>query len=185
MKYSLRLGIALFILISGFASFAFAGPLQDEYKVLEQKRVELEQKRKNYETRLNSLIHKKKSITMVFYQCISKKDKAYWEENLTMAQKKLDNMENERATLVTLRKKLNKIRKKLENERVDIEARHTFKGPGSPYETEFRKYMKKLESEYFALLEKELFPGYNSYLTKLENYISFLKKTIKPCIRRG
>ncbi len=185
MKYSLNLGIALFVLIFGFASFVFAGFLQDEYKVLEQKRSEFEKQRKNYETRLNSLIHKKKSITMVFYQCISKKDKAYWEKKLAKAQEKLDDMENDRSSLVNLRKKLNKIRKNLENERLDIEARHTFKGPGTPYETEFREYMKKLESEYFSPLEKELFPGYNSYLSKLEDYILFLKQTIKPCLKQG
>jgi len=45
--------------------------------------------------------------------------------------------------------------------------------------------MKKLESEYFSPLEKELFPGYNSYLSKLEDYILFLKQTIKPCLKQG
>ena len=184
MNYLLRTGIIFFLLSCFFIQTPFAGTLSEDYQKLVKKRVELENKRKNFEARLSSLSSQKKSLTIVFYQCISQKDKEYWEKKLTEANKANTSLEKERLELADVRKKISEIRSKKEKQRVEIEQKYTKKGPGTQYEVDFRQYMEALKNEYYNLLEQELFPGYDSYMKNIDEYISFLKKTVGKCMKR-
>jgi len=184
MNYLLRTGIIFFILSCFTIQTPFAGTLSEDYQELVKQRVELENKRKDYEARIAALSSQKKSLTIVFYQCISQKDKDYWEKKLTEANEANTSLEKERLGLADVRKGISEIRSNKEKQRVEIENMHTYKGPGTQYEPDFRLYMDALKNEYYNMLEQELFPGYDSYIKNLNEYISFLKKTVGKCMKR-
>lgn len=184
MSYLLRIGIVLILLSCFCTQISFAGTLSDDYQELVKKRVELENKRKEFETRLTALSSQKKSLTIVFYQCISQKNKDYWEEKLNEANEANTGLEKKRLELIDLRKKIDLIRSNTEKQRVEIEQKHTRKGPGTQYETDFRDYMGSLQENYYNSLEQELFPGYESLLGDMNANISFLKTTVGKCMKR-
>ena len=175
--------IAFAILVCLCATTAHAWKLQDDYKVLEKRRQELEEKRKAYETQLIKLVSQKKSLTVIFFQCVSPKEKDYWEAKIAEAQAANEKLETERQALIQIRKKMNENRSRLEQRRVDIEAGHTRKIPGSAYETEFNAYMIALEQEYFQPLEQELFTGYEAHLSAMESNIAFLRESVSRCMK--
>lgn len=92
-------------------------------------------------------------------------------------------LEKERLELADLRKKIGDIRSKKEEQRIEIEQKHTRKGPGTQYEIDFREYMDALQNEYYTILEQELFPGYESYTRHVNEYINFLKTTVGKCMK--
>ncbi|MDM8539205.1 hypothetical protein QUF70_20820, partial [Desulfobacterales bacterium HSG17] len=120
MNCLLRIGTIFILLTCVFINTSFAGTLSEDYQELVKKRIELENKRKEFETRLTALASQKKSLTIVFYQCISQKDKEYWEKKLTEANDANSSLEKERLELADIRKKIGKIRSKKEQQRVDI-----------------------------------------------------------------
>lgn len=175
--------IAFSILICFGATTTHAWKLQEDYKALEKRRQELEEKRKAYETQLIKLVSQKKSLTVIFFQCVSPKEKDYWEAKIAEAQATNEKLEKERKALIELRKEMNRNRARLEQRRVDIEAEYTPKTPGSPYETAFNEYMIALEKEYFQPLEQTLFKGYEAHLANMQDNIAFLKDSVSRCMK--
>lgn len=174
--------VVFLVLVCFCATVAHAWKLQEDYKALEKRRSELEQKRKAYEDRLIQLISQKKSLTVVFFQCVSPKEKDYWEAKIAEAQAADEKLETERQSLIEIRKRMNANRSRLEQWRVEIEAKHTRKTPGSAYEAEFNEYMAALEQEYFQPLEQTLFKGYEDHLAAIESNIAFLKESVSRCM---
>jgi len=167
-----------------FVNKPFAGTLSEDYNALVEQRMELEEIRKQHENRFSVLSAQKKSLTLVFFQCVSRNDRAFWEAKLAEAEAGIAKLETERKKLVDLIEQAATVRRDLEKKRIDIENRHSSKSPGSPYETEFREYMNALRAEYFTLLKEELFTGYVTYLSHVEDYNSFLKDAVSRCMNR-
>jgi DNA repair exonuclease SbcCD ATPase subunit len=178
MKSLLNAVMAVLFLLTGWAH---AGTLQEDYQAMEARRQELENKRNGYEDQLKTLTSQQKSLTLIFYQCISQKDRDYWEAKLSEAQKTIEEMEAERLQIKEIRKRIDGIRQEMEKRRLEIENSHTNKGPGTPYETEFRVYMGNLEENYFKALENELFTAYIGILDRMEAYNLFLKESVSHC----
>lgn len=178
---------AVFMFLICFCVFGIhcseAGELKDDYAKIEIKRQQLEKQRSQYEVVLRALTARRISLNRALYQCISQKWDPSWEAELEEAKKIRETLETERLRLVNLRVTLDKVRMELEISRIETERRHQDKGPGSDYETEIRGYMDDIVSQYFVRLEKELFPGYKKYLSGIEKYFLFLKKTLDVCMR--
>lgn len=174
----------LISLFCGGIPAVHAGTLQEDYQALVQQRQVLENQRREYESRLQTLAGQVKSLTIVFFQCMTHKDKAYWEEKVARSKMIRNELETERKEIAQLRREINPVRQELEERRRAIEERHTRKGPGTPYETEFREYMEALRTEYFGTLTGELFAGYDTYAKEMTDYIEFLKTAIAPCMNR-
>ncbi|MEE4355227.1 MAG: hypothetical protein V2I97_02090 [Desulfococcaceae bacterium] len=189
MKNTYRIAITV-LLFACFFSNSFrvpdsmAGTLAEDYNALVSKRVELEDVRKKHESRLSTLSSQKKSLTIVFYKCVSGEDKEFWEKKLNESEETTAQLEAERKELAELRQHVSRIRRDLEKRRVSIEENHKNKGPGTPYETEFRAYMAALQKDYFDLLTGELFKGYEAYLAHLEAYNASLKESVGKCMKR-
>jgi DNA repair exonuclease SbcCD ATPase subunit len=172
-----------FVFIAGPAAAAQT-ELAAEYRRVVDKRQELERKRQEYEASLASLSSQIRSLNMVFFQCVSLKEKDFWEARINEANAAKDRLEAERKTLADLRKRIDAARKALEQRRRNIEASHVRKGPGTPYETEFRDYMAALESDYFQPLQNQLFEGYERYRRDVRSYIDLLKDSVGRCMKR-
>lgn len=162
---------------------AMAG-LSEDYQELVQRRQTLEQDRKTHESRLAAMAGQIRSLNMVFFQCVSLKEKDFWEARINEANAAKDALEVQRKALAELRKNIDAARRNLETRRQEIEAAHTRKGPGTPYETEFREYMAALESDYFLPLQNRLFGGYEGYQKELQAYIDLLKDSVGRCMNR-
>jgi chromosome segregation ATPase len=175
----------LFPLIALFCAAipAMAG-LSEDYQALVQTRQTLEQERQNHESRLAAMGNQIRSLNMVFFQCVSIEEKDFWEARINEANTAKDALEAERKALAELRKTIDAARRDLETRRREIEASHTRKGPGTPYETEFREYMAALESDYFSPLQNQLFDGYQGYEKDLQAYINLLKDSVGRCMNR-
>ncbi|GBC60471.1 hypothetical protein DENIS_1424 [Desulfonema ishimotonii] len=184
MKMVSRIGILSLMICGMFSPTSYAGTLADDYSTVVQRRYDLEAQRKGYEKQLGTLAARKKSLTLLFFQCVSQKNKDFWETKLAESNASNDELSANRLELIDLRNHLDQTRKGLEEKRLEIEKKHTAKGPGTPYETEFREYMQALETEYFTLLETDLFEGYKTYLSKIEAHIGFLKESVGTCMKR-
>ena len=179
--------------IAALAVFAFvllptdhssAASLQEDYRAFEARRQSLEETRRGYETRLATLASQVKSLNIVFFQCVSPKEPDYWEGKIAEVKRIRDDLETERKVLSTLRKQVNEVGRRLEQRRQEIEETHTRKGPGTPYEADFRRYMADLSEEYFQPMENRLFAGYDAYLSGVDYYIEYLKESVGPCLKR-
>jgi DNA repair exonuclease SbcCD ATPase subunit len=168
-----------------FAAIPAMAGLSEDYQELVQTRQTLEQERQSHESRLETMGNQIRSLNMVFFQCVSLKEKDFWEARINEANAAKDALEVERKTLAELRKKIDAARRDLETRRREIEAAHTRKGPGTPYETEFREYMAALESDYFIPLQNQLFDGYEGYKKTLQAYIDLLKDSVGRCMNRS
>ncbi|PID73655.1 MAG: hypothetical protein CSB33_02590 [Desulfobacterales bacterium] len=164
------------------ASPASAASLVDDYHQLVAQRQKLEAERKKYEAEQARLAAQQKSLLTLFFQCISRQKKDLWEEKVSQADAITKKIEEMRLKLPPLRKEIDKNRKELEKERQAIEARHTHKGPGTPYELDFRHYIKGLQDRYFHRLASELFPGYEAYIREMAAYNQFLKDSVGLCM---
>lgn len=162
----------------------YAASLQEDYRAFEAQRQALEEKRRGIESRIAALSSQVKSLNMVFFQCVSPKEPDYWEDKIAEAKRIRDDLETERLEMSKLRKQINQDGKRLEMRRREIEETHTRKGPGTPYETDFRQYMAALSNEYFLPMESRLFAGYQKYLEGVENYVAFLKDSVSRCMKR-
>lgn len=158
--------------------------LAAEYQQLVTQRQKLEQKRREYEASIASLSSQIRSLNMVFFQCVSLKEKEFWETRINETNRAKDQLEVQRKELAVLRNRIDAARKTLEKRRREIEASHTRKGPGTPYETEFRTYMAALESDYFQPLQDQLFDGYEQYGQAVRSYIDLLKDSVSRCMKR-
>jgi len=177
--------LAVFALVLLPPVHSSAASLQEDYRAFEIQRQSLEETRRAYETRLTALASQVKSLNIVFFQCVSPKEPDYWEGKIAEVKQIRDDLETERKVLSTLRKQINKEARRLERRRQEIEKTHTRKGPGTPYEADFRKYMAELSEEYFQPLEDRLFAGYDAYLSGVDYYIEFLKQSVTPCLKRN
>ncbi|MFP4348048.1 MAG: hypothetical protein ACOC3W_08165 [Thermodesulfobacteriota bacterium] len=176
--------LAVFVLVVLPAVHTFAASLQEDYQSFEAERQSLEETRRGYESRMTALASQVKSLNMIFFQCVSPKQPDYWEEKIAEAKRIRDDLEAERKELSKIRKSVNAEGRRLEQRRQEIEETHTRKGPGTPYETDFREYMAALSNEYFEPLETRLFAGYDAYLSGVEQYVAFLKESVGPCMKR-
>lgn len=163
---------------------AFAASLQEDYRAFEIQRQSLEEKRRGYESRIAALSSQVKSLNMIFFQCVSPKEPDYWEAKIAEVKRIRDDLETERKVLSTLRKQVNEVGRRLERRRQEIEETHTRKGPGTPYEADFRRYMADLSEAYFQPMENRLFAGYDAYLSGVDYYIEYLKESVGPCLKR-
>jgi len=184
MNYLLRTGIILFLMTFPFVKTSFAGILIKDYQETVRKRVELEDKRKELEKHLDALSSQKRSMTIIFNKCLSQKNKDYREKKLSEASYASASLEKQRVQMAGIRKKIDSIRRNMEEKRIAIEMNHAKKGHGTQYETDFRQYMDELEKEYYNVLEQELFPGYKSYINNIDKNINFLKDTAGNCMKR-
>jgi len=184
MKIIWQTALVFLTLCCFFVNKPFAGTLSEDYNALVSQRMELEEIRKQHENRFSVLSAQKKSLTLVFFQCVSRNDREFWESKMAEAEAGIAKLEAEKKKLVDLIEQTATVRRDLEKKRVDIENRHSSKAPGTPYETEFREYMKSLETEYFTLLKNDLFTGYVAYLSHLEDYNSFLRDAVGRCMKR-
>ncbi|MFP4308862.1 MAG: hypothetical protein ACLFRG_21695 [Desulfococcaceae bacterium] len=162
---------------------AMAG-LSEDYQELVQTRQELEQERRNYESRLEAMGKQIRTLNMVFFQCATLKEKDFWEARINEANAAKNELEVERKALAKIRKEIDAARRDLEARRREIEASHLRKGPGTPYETEFRDYMAALQSDYFSPLRNRLFDGYEAYGKEVQAYIDLLKDSVGRCMNR-
>lgn len=172
----LLLGIAL-------SAPATAG-LAEDYRERVETRQSLEAERRRYEASLAALSAQIRSLNMVFFQCVSLKEKDFWEARINEANAAKDRLEAERQALAEVRDRVDRARQALETRRQEIEAAHTRKGPGTPYETDFREYMAALESDYFTPLREDLFQGYEKYQEGIRAYIELLKDSVSHCMKR-
>ncbi len=181
LRYIVLLSLFIYNILPGIV---VAGALAEDYNEQILQRQELENRRRDYENRLTALASQNKNLTMVFYQCISRKEKDLWEARLDKSAKAKEQMETHRLAIAEIRKRLGDIRQQLEQKRLDIESAYTDKGPGSEYETAFRAYMKELDETYFQALSGELFREYDVYFSEMEAHIAFLKECVGQCMKR-
>lgn len=171
-----------------FGFLCAAGPatagLSEDYQELVQTRQELEQERRSQESRLEAMGKQIRTLNMLFFQCVTLKEKNFWEARINDANAAKDALEVKRQALAELRKEIDATRRNLETRRQEIEASHTRKGPGTPYESEFREYMAALESDYFSPLRNRLFGGYEAYEKDIRAYIGLLKDSVGRCMKR-
>ncbi len=173
-----------------------AGSLQEDYQVVVKKRRDLEKKRMDYERRLEAVSAEMRQVTKELNDCIYKtrmralekrKHKIYeswrniWESRLKEAEMARRSAEEVRRSLKQLWRDLSDTRKRFEERRQKIENQHTYKGPGTPYEREFRAYMADMETAYFDRIEKELFAGYDEYLKGARGYVKLLTNSLQMC----
>lgn len=185
---------AFFLLIT--TPVSFAGTLQEDYKAVVEKRRDLEKKRIDYEKRQDNISVEMNQITKDLNECIyetrkkalkKRKHKIYeswrmiWESRLKEAEMARRSMEEARRSMVQLWREIGEVRKQFENRRQDIENRHTYKGPGTAYEKEFRAYMEEMEQQYFKRIENELFDGYEEYLRGARGYLNLLTNSLDMC----
>ena len=178
------------------ATLASAGTLQSDYADLEARRKALEDQRRVYEKQLQNQAEAVNRVADDLNNCVyetrmealqMKQHKVYqtwrriWESRLKEAEVVRKSSEEERRDLIQTWRELDEVRQALEAKRVEIERSHTRKGPGSPYETAFRKYMTELENQYFKRLENELFEGYRTYLDGAKGYLMFMKGSLSIC----
>ena len=163
---------------------AAAAELADDYRELVETRQALEQERRGYEADLATLGARIRSLNIVFFQCVTLAEKDFWEARIDEANAAKDRLEIERGALAEVRNRVDRARRDLETRRREIEAAHTRKGPGTPYETEFREYMAALENDYFAPLRRDLFRGYERYRENVQAYIDLLKDSVSRCMKR-
>ena len=196
MKKTLIWGVMALIAAFATASVSTAGSLQEDYRAVVEKRKALEKQREDYERRQEALSAELQQVTESLNECIYKtrmealkkrKHKIYeswrtiWESRLKEAEMARRSAEEVRRSLTQLWRDLSEVRQKYESMRQDIESRHTFKGPGTAYEREFRSYMAELEKNYFDRIENELFAGYEEYLNGAKGYLNLLSTSLKTC----
>lgn len=182
-----RIGWTVILILAAIAALipasSKAGDLADDYRIVVERRQQLEDRRGEYEKQQNILGGRQKTLTILFYQCVSRRDRAYWEQKITQADESMKKLEGVRLDLDKLRDDIAKTRQGLEKRRQDIESRHTNKTAGTPYEAEFREYMAALEKDVFQRVEAELFPASQNYITEMNAYNDFLKESVSVCVK--
>lgn len=196
MKQMWVRGIMTLGIFLAAAAVSGAGTLQEDYREVVEKRQTLEKERAEYERRQQALSSDLQQITKDLNHCIyetrmraleKRKHKIYeswrtiWESRLKEAEIARRSAEEVRRSLTQLWRELSEVRGKFEALRQEIENRHTRKGPGTPYEEEFRGYMASLESNYFDRIENELFAGYDEYLNGARGYLRLLSNSLEMC----
>ena len=196
MKKMLIWGGVMLAMVFGTLTPAVAGTLQEDYKAVEAKRRALEKKRMDYENRQEAVSAEMQQVTKELNDCIyetrmkaleKRKHKIYeswrtiWESRLKEAEMARRSAEEVRRSLTRLWRDLSDVRKKFEDMRREIEQKHTYKGPGTAYEREFRAYMKRMEENYFDRIENELFAGYDEYLNGARGYLKLLSNSLQMC----
>lgn len=189
-------GVVVLGVVLAIVSVSVAGTLQEDYQKVVAKRQALEQERRDYEQRQQALSSELQQVTKDLNDCIyetrmralkKRKHKIYeswrtiWESRLKEAEVARRSAEEVRRSLTQLWRDLSKVREKFEALRQEIENRHTYKGPGTPYEEEFRSYMESMENNYFDRVENELFAGYDEYLNGARGYLRLLANSLKMC----
>lgn len=187
---AIRAGTAGVILIIGLIGIgvpipAVAGELAADYEAVISERRGLERRRADYESAVAKLARRQRAISTELLKCIGKHyEPGVWEPRLDDLERGADRLETLRETLARLRVDLNRVRDRMEARRRTIEETHRRKGPGSAYESEFRRYMADLRTDYLDRIESELFAGYEDYVSGVREYIGTLTTMMDNCESR-
>jgi chromosome segregation ATPase len=173
------------VILLALISPAVAGSLRDDYRAFVMRRQSLEKTRSEYTVKIKALARQQRKLTFSLYKCVTSRRGDRWADLLERVQTRSDRLEAERLRINELRKAIDEVRRSLEQRRVQIEKSHRRKGEGTPYETAFRQYMADLEATYFQRIETDLFTGYRSYISHLDDHLSFLKASLSNCRESG
>ena len=157
--------------------------IEQEYQErIRNKRIYLENERREYETKAAKLEKRRRSAERVHTECTSRRWRVLWDEDIKKADQRRIKLEKRNKELSQLNGRLRNKNALLEEERLEIEGRYVVKS--SEYESEIKNWMKRVEDTYFFRLRNELFRGYEEYQHGIDMYIVGINKAADLC-RKG
>lgn len=183
MKRQISMSIAICMLLSfapsAKASWRYAeNTLKEDYNLLKKEYRDLVREREEYEKKLEKIMEDRRLVTERFRKCTSERWRVIWQKQMNRVEEERKKLENERVKLSQFNGELGNRNIKLNEERQAIEDSHKIKG--KKYDSEFRNWMIKFDTEY-SMNIKELFIGYEEYMSGSRIYISFIDGAIKKC----
>lgn len=181
-KFALSIAICMLLSFapSASASWRFAeNLLKDDYALFEKEFRSLVREREGYEKENKDLENDLRLTEERYTECTSEKWRMIWQKQIERAGEEREKLENENKKLMQFNKALESRRVNLRDERSFIDVSH--KNKNKEYESAFRNWMVKFDTEYLMRLKLELFRGYEEYMSGIRKYISFIEGATTKC----
>ncbi|MFH0783441.1 MAG: hypothetical protein V2B20_16015 [Pseudomonadota bacterium] len=157
--------------------------MRDDYKILVERRINLERQDKQCVEHRENLDATTKGIEMRWGRCSGGRWAAVWAPFEARLQLGLQALEKKRNEVCQLKKDLMKVRSAVEKNRRAIESKY-MGNMGPQYEEEFIEYMDNLEQTYLVPYEDQYIHSVNRYLVAVELWQESANEAIMACAER-
>lgn len=154
--------------------------LSDEYKLLEDRRIAIEEASQKRNERRREQEFKTNDIAEKWGKCSNKRWYFVWEPFINRLEETRNELETKRKDVLKFQQDLNKTSDQLEKKRRAIERKYDG-NRGLEYEEEFRDYMSELKNNYLFPYENNYFYAIDRYLTAVEIWQTSAKDALKAC----